>query len=186
DGDLAARHENRAGEAGPGRVGGGAGAGVAGRRADHRLGADPGGHADGHRHAAVLERAGRVGPLDLEVHLAAGTGGQDRRGCCDRQPVPVLGDHPAPLVVSDLLGHHSSSPSTRITLATARTTGSASSSRTVAASAASRAVCVTMTSWASAPRLAWRTASMETSCRAYASATGASTPGLSSTSRETW
>ena len=41
DGDLAPRHQHRAGEPGPRRVGGGAGAGVAGRRADDRLGAAP-------------------------------------------------------------------------------------------------------------------------------------------------
>src|SRR6185437_15176439 len=162
--------------------------------------AGSGGHADGHRHAAVLERAGRVEALDLEVHVAAGTFGQhrggqqrspalvqgDHRGLAgDREPVPVGVDHAVPGTGLDGW-HHSSSPSTRITLATALTTGSASSSRMVAASDASRAVCVTITSWASAPRLAWRTASMETSCRANASATGASTPGLSSTSSETW
>src|SRR3712207_8317237 len=34
------------------------------------------GLGDGHRHAAVLEGAGRVGALDLEVDLAAGAPGE--------------------------------------------------------------------------------------------------------------
>jgi hypothetical protein len=43
-----------------------------------------------------------------------------------------------------------------------------------------------MMSSASSPLLVWRTAWMDTPCLANASATGASTPGLSATSRETW
>jgi hypothetical protein len=43
-----------------------------------------------------------------------------------------------------------------------------------------------MTSSASSPRLACRTCWMETPCRANPSATGARTPGRSSTSSDTW
>ena len=77
--DLALRHEHGAGEPGAGGVGGGARAGVAGGGADDRLRALLDGLADRHRHAAVLERAGRVGALDLEVDVAAGAAGQLRR-----------------------------------------------------------------------------------------------------------
>ena len=141
DGDLAAGHQHRAGEPGPGRVGGGARAGVAGRRADHRLGAGAGGHADRHRHAPVLERPGRVGALDLEVDLAAGPGGQHRRGQQRRTAFAkvitgvssVTGSRSWYSAITPrqgwagALGHrrHSSSPSTRMTLATARTMDSA-------------------------------------------------------------
>ena len=52
-------------------VGGGAGGGVAGRGADHRLGAFAHGRRDRAGHAAVLERAGRVGALELQAHLGA-------------------------------------------------------------------------------------------------------------------
>jgi len=65
------------------------------------------------------------------------------------------------------------------------TTGNAWSSATVAARSASRASCVTMMSSASSPLLVCRTAWMETPWLANASATGASTPGLSATSRDT-
>ena len=77
--DLALRHEDGAGDAGARGVGGGAGAGVAGGGADDRLRALLDGLADGHRHAAVLERAGRVGALDLEVDVAPGAAGELRR-----------------------------------------------------------------------------------------------------------
>jgi len=43
-----------------------------------------------------------------------------------------------------------------------------------------------MMSSASSPLLVWRTAWMDTPCLANASATGASTPGLSATSSDTW
>ena len=69
--DLALRHEHRAGQPGPGRVRGGGGAGVAGGGADDRLGALLDRLGDGHGHAPVLEGAGRVGALHLEVDVAA-------------------------------------------------------------------------------------------------------------------
>ena len=55
---------------GPRGVGGGARGGVAGRGADHRLGALAHRRRDRAGHAAVLEGAGRVGALELEVDLA--------------------------------------------------------------------------------------------------------------------
>src|SRR5205814_4034090 len=99
------------------------------------------------------------------------------------QPRPVPVDDAAPMLPEV---HSSLSPSTRITLATARTTSMAPRSATQAASAASGAAWVTMTSWASSPRPSWRTALIDTSWWANASATRASTPGLSATSREMW
>src|SRR6185437_13821050 len=210
DRDLALGDEHGAGQAGPGRVGGRRRGRVAGGGADHRLGALGGGHGNRGRHAPVLERSGRVESFYLQVDVAAGTRGKHRRGeqrraalleghgrhpGRDRQPVPVLGDHAAPRRPRAshrpefrhwLLHHWSPSPSTRITLATARTTGSACSSEIVAARSASLASWVTMMSRASSPRLVCCTAWIETPCRANASATGASTPGLSATSSDTW
>src|SRR5262249_38037433 len=124
----------------------------------------------------------------------------------DRQPRPVLLDHAAPAArvarrtVSTLAGprprrprhaarriaHSPAIPSTRITLATSRTTSSLRRSSTVDASARSGAVCVTMTRLASSPRPSCRTVEMLTSWLANAVATAASTPGRSATSRLTW
>ena len=78
-GDLALRHDHRARQPGARRVGGGARGGVAGRRADDRLRALAHGGADGARHAAVLERAGRVEPLELQPDLGADELGDVRR-----------------------------------------------------------------------------------------------------------
>ncbi len=66
--DLALGHDHRAGDARARRVRGGARGGVAGRGADHRLGAFAHGGRDRAGHAAVLERAGRVGALELQAH----------------------------------------------------------------------------------------------------------------------
>ena len=89
----------------------GARAGVAGRGADDRLRAVRYRHAHRDRHAPVLERAGGVRALDLEVDLAPGPLGQHgrwdqwrralpegdhRRVVGHRQPVPVLPDKPRP------------------------------------------------------------------------------------------
>ena len=78
-GDLAVGHDHRAAQARPGRVGGRRGGGVAGRGADDRLGALPHGRGHGARHPAVLERAGRVQPLQLAPHLGADALGQRGR-----------------------------------------------------------------------------------------------------------
>ncbi len=109
--DLALGHEDRAGQPALGGVGGGARAGVAGARADDGLGAGLHRLADRHRHAAVLERPGRVGALDLEPDLRADQLGQhagvDERGAAleqrhdgrvgrDGQAVAVLLDQAAP------------------------------------------------------------------------------------------
>jgi hypothetical protein len=82
--DLALRDDDRAAQPGPGGVGRQAGRGVAGRRADHRLGAVAHGARDRAGHAAVLEGAGRVGALELEQDLGAdllrqARGGDERR-----------------------------------------------------------------------------------------------------------
>ena len=163
-----------------GGVRGGAGAGVAGRGADDRLGALLDGLADRHRHAAVLERAGRVGALDLEVDLAAGALGQprrrhqrraalaqgdDRRGLGDRQPVAVLLDHPAPLVAHRGLTPTPPRPASR-GRPRARCRQPAQRRRTVAASARRGAAWVTSTSCASSPWPSWRTVWIDTSCSA--------------------
>src|SRR6202000_3381067 len=138
----------------PGGVGGRAGAGVAGRAADDRLGTALRGQAYRDRHAAVLERARRVGPLDLEVDVAPGLCRQGRRGqqrraallqrdhgrvLRHRKPVTELLDHAAP-ARGQLAAHSSSSASTRITLATLRTAVIADRLATVWARSSSRAV----------------------------------------------
>ena len=113
--DLALRHQHGADHPGAHGVGGGGRAGVAGRRADDRVGALLSGLGDRERHAAVLEGAGRVGALDLEVHVAAGALGDgerrdqrrptlaqrhDRRRVGDGQSVAVLLDDAAPGAVA--------------------------------------------------------------------------------------
>src|SRR5512135_1396719 len=199
--DLALGHEDCAGQPGPGGVRGGAGAGVAGGGADDCARVLPEGPADRHRHPAVLERAGGVGALDLEVHLAASQlgqvpGGHQRstalaqrhyRGRSgDRKAVPVLLDHSPPGPPGGRHHGHASPPSTRMTLLTARTTSRSRRSSTVDASAASVAAWVTITRLASSPWPSWRTLWIDTSWRAKAPATAASTPALSATSRLTW
>ena len=71
EGDVALGDEHRARQPGPGRVGGGRRRGVAGGRADHRLGALLHRLGDGQGHAPVLERAGGVEALVLEVDVGA-------------------------------------------------------------------------------------------------------------------
>src|SRR3712207_3894501 len=158
------------------------------------------GLGDGHRHAAVLEGAGRVGALHLEVHLAAGAPGQlprrherggalvqrhHRRGVGDRQPRAVGLDEARP-ARGHGRRHGHDRPSTRSTLVTPRTAGISRSAPIVADSAASGALWVTMTSVAASPRPVWRTVEMLTPWWANSCATAASTPGLSATSRLTW
>ena len=109
--------------------------GVAGRRAQHGLLATGHRFGDRHRHAAVLERAGRVEALDLQMHCAAGVFGQplgvdqrrtalqqgDRRPVVlDRQSVAVGGYQAGPRLVHRLRAGvaHSLVPSSRSTLAT--------------------------------------------------------------------
>ena len=115
DRDLALRDDHRAAHAGARGVGGGAGRGVAGRGADHRLRPAPLRPRDGDRHPPVLEAAGRVRPLELEVGAGADPlreprrldqrrrallEADDRVAGLERQPVPVPLDqaplHPAP------------------------------------------------------------------------------------------
>ncbi len=69
--DLALGHDHRAGDARARRVGGRARGRVAGRGADHRLGAFAHRRRDRAGHAAVLERARRVGALELQAHRRA-------------------------------------------------------------------------------------------------------------------
>ena len=64
--DVALGNEHRAGHPGSCRVGRGGGGSVAGRGADDGLDSLLGRLGDGHRHAPVLERAGRVRSLELE------------------------------------------------------------------------------------------------------------------------
>ena len=112
-GDLALGHQHQRLEAGLRGVRRHRGRGVAGRGADHGLGAVVLGDRDRGGHAAVLERAGRVVALDLEPDLGAGQPGEplgvhqrgaalaqrDRDGALgDLQQVAVLLDDAAPLV----------------------------------------------------------------------------------------
>jgi hypothetical protein len=68
--DLAVGHQHGAGHPGLGGIGGRACARVAGGGADDDL-SRRGGHRDGRRHPAVLERPGRVEALKLQPHLRA-------------------------------------------------------------------------------------------------------------------
>ena len=74
--DLAVGHEHGARHPGLGGVGRRAGAGVAGGRADDGLGAVLGRQRDRGRHAAVLERRGRVQALELDEHVGPGELGE--------------------------------------------------------------------------------------------------------------
>ena len=111
DRDLALRDDHRAAQPGPGRVGGGAGRGVAGRGADHRLRPPALGPRDRDRHPPVLEASGRVRALELEMDAGAdplrepGRLDQRRRALLEadhgvarleRQPVPVSLDQTLP------------------------------------------------------------------------------------------
>ena len=107
-GDLALRQDDDDLEPGGRAVRRGRGRGVAGRGAHDRPGARLGGLGDGHDHAPVLERAGRVLALHLEVQVgeaervAQPTGadqrrepfaeGQGGRRVGDRQERPVALD----------------------------------------------------------------------------------------------
>ena len=90
--DLALGDEDRARDACAGCVRGGRGRGVPGGRAQHRGLPVVDGVAHGHRHPTVLERAGRVEALHLEVHLAPGDLGQVRCGD-QRRATLEQGDH---------------------------------------------------------------------------------------------
>ena len=79
DRDLALGHDHGAAHPGPRGVGGGARRRVAGRGADHGLGAAARGARDGDGHAAVLERAGRVRALELQEDPRADALGDDGR-----------------------------------------------------------------------------------------------------------
>ena len=151
--DLAVRHQHRADHAGARGVGRGRRRRVAGRRADDGLGAAAGRRGHRGRHAAVLERPGRVHALDLDEHLGARALRERRRrderraALAERddalldvggQAVGVLGDDAAPLV-----GHQA--PSTRRTDTTRRTTSRPAMASTVLRSACSGAACVVMT-----------------------------------------
>ena len=89
---LPSGHDHRAAHARPGRVGGGARRGVAGRGADHGLGAGALGARDGDGHAPVLEAAGRVGALELE-QTRAPTRSEITRRLDQRRRALVEGDH---------------------------------------------------------------------------------------------
>ncbi len=70
-GDLAVGDDHRTGDARARRVSSGAAGGVAGGGANHRLRAVAHRRRDGTGHAAILERAGWVGALQLEAHAGA-------------------------------------------------------------------------------------------------------------------
>ena len=163
-GDVPLGDQHRAGQAGPGAEGGGRGRGVAGGRADHRLRPILHGLGDGHRHPPVLERAGGVGPLDLQQHPRADPGRQARcleqRGPAleqrhdgrvgrDGQELAVLLDHPAPGQRPVVGGH--AVPTIRITPPIRSTESSPSRSARVARRSPSRATWVTKTRRAPSP-----------------------------------
>ena len=193
DRDLALGHDHRPAQPGAGRVGGGARRGVAGRGADHRLGAGAGGARDGDRHPAVLEAAGRVRALELEQHPGADPLGDHRR-LDQRGRALVEGDHrvaglerqPVAVALDQRRRHRSGErlprrPGSR----GAPRAGSRArrSRRAPRRSRVSGASCRTITSRASSPRPRWTTLCTEIPLRPRTSATRASTPGRSATSR---
>ena len=99
--------EDRGAEARPGRVGGGGGGRVPGRRADDRLGALLERLRDRHRHAAILEGAGRVRALALEPELEPEPLGEPlgaderRRALAERHERRRVGDRQAVAVAID-------------------------------------------------------------------------------------
>ena len=111
DRDLALGDDHGPAQSGPGRVGGGACGRVAGRRADHGLGAVLDGARDGNGHPAVLERAGRVGALDLQIHPGADalrdqrSGKQGRAALVERDDRVVLADRQVLAVFLDQAAH---------------------------------------------------------------------------------
>ena len=128
--DLALGHDHRAAQAAARGVGGGARRGVAGRGADHGLGALAHRGADRARHAAVLERAGRVRALELEPDLDAGAlgdplGEHERRRALLERDDRVPGREREPLLVPRDQPHQStnSSSMTRIARGSERTNG---------------------------------------------------------------
>src|SRR5262249_24851536 len=80
--DAPLEKQNDAFYAGARGISGGAGGGVAGAGADDDLRAALAGLGDGERHAAVLERAGRIERLVFQVELDPGADGfgEPRRG----------------------------------------------------------------------------------------------------------
>ena len=140
--DLPRRQHDRAQEPGARRVRGRRRRRVARRRADDRLGAVLDRLRHGHRHAAVLERTGRVRALDLQEHprdpgprrdarrlderRVALEQRDDRRRVGDRQVLAVRLDQPGP--APGRRPRQSSSPMTRTTEPT-RCTASTSGKR---------------------------------------------------------
>jgi hypothetical protein len=75
-------------------VGGGGGGSVAGGGANDGLGTGFNGLGDGHRHAAILERPGRVEPLVFDEDVAAAPDHRAQFGRMDEGRVAfVEGDH---------------------------------------------------------------------------------------------
>ena len=202
--DLALRHQHQRLDPGPGGVRRHRRGGVAGRGADHRLGALADGDGERDGHAAVLERAGRVVALDLEPDLARRCSSEshaavDQRGAAlaqgDRRG--AVGDVAARSRYSSITPRHwcaparwwliRASPSTRITEDTSRTKSMAAQVPRRSRPARRR--------WRGArPRRAarrrrgppgarsgWTRRARRTPC-----ATAASTPARSSTSSATW
>ena len=114
-GDLALGDDHDAGQPPARGVGGGARGGVAGRGADERLGALAHGRGDRAGHPAVLERAGRVGALDLQPHLRAGALGQPlgehvrRRALAERDDRVLGRERQALAIALDQAGHQAGS-----------------------------------------------------------------------------
>jgi hypothetical protein len=159
--DLALRYQHRAGDTRAGGICGRRRRGVSRRCTQHGVLAAGQRVGDRHRHAPVLEGAGGVEALDLEMDGAAGPFGEpgrrDQRGTAleqgdggpvvaDRQPVAVRRDHSRPGLMGGRPGSaHRPFPSNRSTLVTLCTTSRSASAWTVSDSAASVAVCVTTT-----------------------------------------
>ena len=89
DRDLARRQDDDDLEPGGRAVGRGRGRGVAGRGADDRPGAVLERLGDGHDHAPVLERAGRVLALDLEVQVGEARAPRPSRSRVDERREPL-------------------------------------------------------------------------------------------------
>src|SRR2546430_11850007 len=163
-----------------------------------RRGADHGPRArlerfrDRHRHPAILERAGRVEPLALEVDLEARVGRlgearrqdercvalaerDDRRLGRHGKEVAVLLDDAAP-------GLHWGPPSTRIIVVAAATSASLSMPARARRMSRSRASCVSITTGTASrvPRPFWVTFAIEVSLSPRMPATFESTPGRAS------
>src|SRR5690606_1503253 len=136
---------------------------------------------DRDRHPAVLEGAGRVDAVVLEVDLAAGqlgehlgddqrgptlAEGHDRRRVGDRHAVAVLVEEAPPHVGATrrrCTAHDHTSDSTRSTLVTLRTQAEASSAWTHSRRSPSRALWVISTSCAVSPDPSCQTWAIDTS-----------------------